>query len=89
MEAEPKIDYFATSLPDLLLFDDDLRERNRIESLLLSGLASHGMGDVQSAVSQLEQVVVSDPNYIFAAGMLEWINLNSKTAHERPEEHFA
>ena len=30
-----KIDYFATSLPNLLLFDDDLGKRNRIESLLL------------------------------------------------------
>jgi tetratricopeptide (TPR) repeat protein len=89
MEADPKIDYFATSLPDLLLFDDDLRERNRIESLLLSGLASHGMGDVQSAVSQLEQVVAADPNHIFAAGMLEWIKVNSNAAHERSEENSA
>ena len=32
MKAEPKIDYFATSLPNLLLFDDDLDKRNRIES---------------------------------------------------------
>jgi hypothetical protein len=71
------------------LFDDDLRERNRIESLLLSGLASHGMGDVQSAVSQLEQVVAADPNHIFAAGMLEWIKVNSNAAHERSEENSA
>ena len=30
METEPKIDYFATSLPNLLLFDDDLRKRNHL-----------------------------------------------------------
>ena len=29
MEAEVKIDYFATSLPNLLLFEDDLQKRNR------------------------------------------------------------
>jgi tetratricopeptide (TPR) repeat protein len=89
MVAEPKIDYFATSLPDLLLFDDDLRERNRIESLLLSGLVSHGRGDVRNAVSQLGQVVAADPNHIFAAGMLEWIKLSSNEAHESSEERFA
>ena len=89
METEPKIDYFATSLPDLLLFDDDLHERNRIESLLLSGLAAHGLGDVKVAVNELEQVVAADPNHILAAGMLEWIKMNSKSATESPEEHSA
>jgi hypothetical protein len=35
-QMESKIDYFATSLPNLLLFDDDANKRNRIDSLLLS-----------------------------------------------------
>ena len=37
-EDRPKIDYFATSLPNLLLFDDDLEKRNRIESTAVERL---------------------------------------------------
>jgi len=76
MEVEPKIDYFATSLPNLLLFDDDLGKRNRIESLLLSALASHGLGDIKSAIYQLEQVVSSDPNHLDAPEFLRWIKMD-------------
>jgi tetratricopeptide (TPR) repeat protein len=74
MQKEPKIDYFATSLPNMLLFDDDLRKRNTIDSLLLSALASHGLGDPQGAIRQLERVVALDPNHLFAAETLDWLN---------------
>ena len=82
---EPKIDYFATSLPNMLLFDDDLGKRNHVETLLLGALATHGLGDTESALVQLEQVVDLDPNHLFAAEMLGWIRLNGHTAPERPE----
>ena len=78
MASEPKIDYFATSLPNLLLFDDDLVKRNRIESLLLSALASHGMGDEGKGISQLEQVVREDPNHLFAMDTLGWLKRGGK-----------
>jgi tetratricopeptide (TPR) repeat protein len=81
-EAEPKIDYFATSLPNMLLFDDDLAKRNRIESLLLSALASHGLGDEQIAVRQLQQLLAEDPNHILAAQMLCWIESAGEAAPE-------
>jgi tetratricopeptide (TPR) repeat protein len=70
---EPKIDYFATSLPNMLLFDDDLGRRNRIESQLLSALACHGLGDTEQALQQLESVAAEDPNDLFAVEMLDWI----------------
>lgn len=38
------IDYFAVSLPDLLVFDADLNERNRIHCLYLKGLGYLGLG---------------------------------------------
>ena len=78
MEVEPKIDYFATSLPDLLLFDDDLGKRNRIESLLLSALARHGLGDTEEAVKQLQQVIAEDPNHPLAAETLYWLKHESE-----------
>jgi len=74
MKTEPKIDYFATSLPNLLLFDDDLGKRNRIESLVLSALASHGLGDREEAIRQLEEVLAEDRNHLFAAEMLDWFS---------------
>jgi hypothetical protein len=86
MEKEPKIDYFATSLPNLLLFDDDLGKRNRIESLLLSALASHGLGDEEAAMSQLEQVIDEDRNHLIAAETLSWIKQKHNAV---PEGHEA
>jgi tetratricopeptide (TPR) repeat protein len=38
------IDYFATSLPTLLLFDEDLEERQRTEAERLVSLANKGLG---------------------------------------------
>ena len=70
--AEPKIDYFATSLPNMLLFDDDLAKRYRIDSLLLSALAGHGLGNAQTAILQLRQLLAEDPNHLLAAHMLSW-----------------
>ncbi len=79
-QTEPKIDYFATSLPNLLLFDDDLRKRNMIDSLLLSALASHGLGDSNGAIRQLEQVVALDPNHLFAAETLDGLKMEVSLA---------
>jgi tetratricopeptide (TPR) repeat protein len=69
MNSEPKLDYFATSLPNMLLFHDDLPKRKRVESLLLSALASHGLGDLENALELLNKVVAEDPNHLFAAEM--------------------
>jgi hypothetical protein len=82
MDATPKIDYFATSLPNLLLFDDDLAKRNRIESLVLSALASHGGGDREKAVGLLQQVIAEDPNHLFAEEALHWISQEGKPVPE-------
>lgn len=82
MTAEAKIDYFATSLPNLLLFDDDLDKRNRVESLLLSALADHGLGDAECAVRRLRELLAEDPNHLFAAEMLGWIEANSAARTE-------
>ncbi len=80
MEATPKIDYFATSLPNMLLFDDDLDKRNRVESRLLSALACHGLGDPEQAIQELEWVVVEDPNDLFAVETLGWLKQESGSA---------
>jgi tetratricopeptide (TPR) repeat protein len=89
MELEPKIDYFATSLPDLLLFDDDLGKRNRIDSLVLAALANQGLGDVATAVAQFEQVLADDPSHLFAADMLAWLKQRGNAEADRAGERAA
>ena len=45
MNDEVKIGYFAVSLPDLQIFDDDLNMRNRIHCLFMEALGHLGMDD--------------------------------------------
>ena len=56
------VDYFATSIPSLLLFDDDLTRRNRIQGLLLQTQARVGLRQWKLARKALEQVLALDPN---------------------------
>jgi tetratricopeptide (TPR) repeat protein len=51
------IDYFATSLPNLLMFEEDLQARRDAENHLLIALACHGLGDLAGAQSQLAQTL--------------------------------
>jgi tetratricopeptide (TPR) repeat protein len=86
---EPKIDYFATSLPNLLLFDDDLSKKNRLEAALLGALAGHGLGDAKSAMRQLEQVLAEDPNHLFAAEMRRWLKIQRRQMLDADEGRTA
>ena len=86
---EPKIDYFATSLPNLLLFDDDLGKRNRVDALFLRGLANQGLGDTDSAMHQLEQVLVEDPNHLLAAEILRWLRMQNPSTQQADEGRIA
>ena len=52
-----KIDYFATSLPNLLVFDEDLQARRDAENHLLLALAHHGLGETAAARSALEKTL--------------------------------
>jgi len=64
--AEVKIDYFATSLPNFLLFEDDLQKRNRTEGLFLAGLAHAGLGEQDQAELKFRQVLAQDVNHLWA-----------------------
>jgi tetratricopeptide (TPR) repeat protein len=84
MKTAPKVDYFATSLPNLLLFDDDLEKRNRIESMVLRALAKDGLGESEKAVELLEEVIAEDANHSFAIEILQGLREEGKVAV--PEE---
>lgn len=52
-----KIDYFAVSLPDLLVFDQDLDERNRIHCYYMAGLGYLGLNDEAKSKDMLEKAL--------------------------------
>lgn len=58
-----KIDYFAVSLPDLLIWDDDLNVRNKIHCNLVMGLGYLGLNDKVEAKKFLSEVVKLDSNH--------------------------
>ena len=65
MKAGVKIDYFATSLPNFLLFEDDVEQRNRVECLFLRGLANQGVGRNAEARADYKQALQLDRNHIW------------------------
>jgi tetratricopeptide (TPR) repeat protein len=62
---EITIDYFAVSLPDLLVFDADLNLRNRVHCLYLMALGNLGIGNghVEDANALFRQVLNIDVNH--------------------------
>ena len=54
MNTEVKIDYFAVSLPDLLLWNDDLQSRNTLFCHYLIGLGYLGLGQTDKASEELQ-----------------------------------
>ena len=63
-----KIDYFAVSLPDLQLFDEDLSVRNRAHCEYLIALGSYGLGDIARARRCYDAVLAIDNAHQGALG---------------------
>lgn len=63
MDDKPEIDYFAVSLPDFLVFEDDLERRNRIHCSLMMALGLIGLERKDEARSSLESVLAMDPSH--------------------------
>jgi tetratricopeptide (TPR) repeat protein len=76
LDTEAKIDYFATSLPTMLLFDDDLQKRQAITAKFLLAQAALGLGNVSDAERWLQEVLEADPNHALAAEFAETINFS-------------
>ncbi len=81
-----KIDYFATSLPNLLVFDEDLKCRRDAENHLLAALACHGLshcssgdGDnhISKASSHLRKVLNFDRSHLLANELAKQLKLST------------
>lgn len=61
-----KIEYFAVSLPDFLIFEDDLNVRNKAHCAYLIGLGNLGLGHKEEAVKYFEQTLEYDKTHLNA-----------------------
>jgi len=69
-KAEAKIEYFATSLPTMLLFEDDLQSRQETTALFLQAQAHLGLGRKGRARELMRRVLKRDPNHALAADLI-------------------
>lgn len=73
---EVKIDYFAVSLPDLLIWEDDLTLRNRIHCNYMMGLGYLGLGEREKALECLTAASELDNNHQGVAAHLKMAREN-------------
>ncbi|MFI5381578.1 MAG: DUF5107 domain-containing protein [Tepidisphaerales bacterium] len=70
LKAPAKIDYFAISLPNMLVFEDDLARRNQIDGRHLIALAQLGLGKRSEAKRELRRVLKLENSHLRAAAIL-------------------
>lgn len=81
---EIRIDYFAVSLPDMLVFDLDLNQRNKVHCLYLEALGQLGLGNEEKAIDLLQEVLTKEINHQGAAihlKMIPFFRLNFTNQH--------
>ncbi len=81
MNDEISIDYFAVSLPDLLVFDRDLNLKNRVHCIFLKGLGNMGLGNFQQSESLFHEVLSLDVNHQGALIHLQMIGFLKHDMH--------
>jgi hypothetical protein len=65
------IDYFATSLPAMLLFDEDLDRRNRLDALYLRAQTAAGSGGTENAEEMLLRLLAEESSHAGATDLLD------------------
>lgn len=75
MDDEIKIDYFAVSLPDFLVFDEDLNKQNKVHCLFMKALGLFGKKDHESASQTLGRAYALD-TYHFGLNSYKTLFMN-------------
>lgn len=70
LNEKAQIDYFATSLPLLLVFEDDIQKRNTIDAKYLIALAQVGLGAYDDAMNNLQEVLQLNSMHVGAKDLL-------------------
>ncbi len=63
MNDEISIDYFAVSLPDLLVFDEDLNLKNRLHCMFMKAFGLYGKGKKEESKKLFEEALTINPNH--------------------------
>jgi tetratricopeptide (TPR) repeat protein len=63
---EIQLDYFAVSLPDLLIFEDDLDKRNKLHCTYMMALGCLGLKNIDEARSFFDEVLTIDSMHLRA-----------------------
>ena len=69
------MDYFAVSLPDLLVWDGDLDLQNRIHCHYMLALGYLGMGNLNKAAHHLAEVNKLDINHLGAYSLRTFMEM--------------
>ena len=64
LEDQVKIEYFAVSLPDFLIFDEDYTAKNRAHCWYLMALGNIGLGNKEKAAEFLDKVRKIEPSHM-------------------------
>ena len=61
LEDQVKIEYFAVSLPEFLIFDEDYTARNRAHCYYLMALGNIGLGNLEKAEVFIQKATAIEP----------------------------
>lgn len=64
LDDQVQIEYFAVSLPDFLIFDEDYTRKNRAHCYYLMALGNIGLGNREKAASFLKEVSAIEPSHM-------------------------
>lgn len=64
LEDQVKIEYFAVSLPDFLIYDEDYTRKNRAHCYYLMALGNIGLGNREKAAEFLDKTETIEPSHM-------------------------
>jgi hypothetical protein len=70
-----KTDYFAVSLPDLLIWEDDLRKRHMLHCKYLIGLGNLGLGCAEEANKTFAEIIEVDCYHVGSRIHINLVNV--------------
>ena len=73
-----RMDYFAVSLPDLLIWEDDLQLRNAIHCKYMMALGYCGLGQTEKSLRLLDEVTQLDINHQGIQAFRSLLTLSNK-----------
>lgn len=78
--SKARINYFATSLPAMLLFNEDTQRRSTITALFLEGQAAIGLGFERRWRRLIDKVLEMDPSHPMASDLISELRTEANSA---------